>query len=110
MFGENVVHERRVANIANYELCRVLDRRAEPCRKIIENNDLFAGIEKGQHHMAADITGSACYKNRHAVTRNRNRFAILAQLGAKPLHIAHKNACGLWRDPCRRSACPAKHG
>jgi hypothetical protein len=35
--------------------------------------------------MAADITCSARYKNRHAVTRTRNRFAILAQLGAKPL-------------------------
>src|ERR1700730_10048533 len=73
--AENVVHERRVADIADNEFRRVLDCHAVPCRKIIENDNVFAGIEEGQHHMAADITCPASYKNRHAVTRTRNRLA-----------------------------------
>ncbi|HEX3493977.1 MAG TPA: hypothetical protein VHT48_01185, partial [Methylocella sp.] len=47
--------------------------------------NLFAHVEKREHHMAADIAGPACHQNRHVVTRTRNRLAILAQLGAKPL-------------------------
>jgi hypothetical protein len=50
MPSENVVHKRRVADIADNECRRVLDRRAEPCRKIIEDDNLFAGVEEGQHH------------------------------------------------------------
>jgi hypothetical protein len=69
MFGENCVHERRVANIAENEFGSLRNRPTKSCRKIIENDNFFAGIEEGQHHMAADIACSACYKNRHAVTR-----------------------------------------
>src|SRR5205807_2745997 len=100
--AENVVHERRVADIAENEFGRVLDRRAEPCRKIVENDNIFAGIEEGQHHMAADIACPACHQNRHAVTRPRKRFTILAQLGAKLLSYRLKMRAVSWRDPCQR--------
>ena len=74
--GENVVHERRVSNIANYEFCGVPIPQRNPVERSSRTMAFFVGVEEGQHHMAADITCSACYKNRHAVTRTRNRFAI----------------------------------
>ena len=45
MFGENVVHERRVANIANNEFGCLRYCPTKSCRKIIENDNFFAGIE-----------------------------------------------------------------
>ena len=42
---------------------------AKPGRKVVENDDLLAGIMQLQDHVAADIAGAARHQNRHRILR-----------------------------------------
>ena len=68
MLTENSFHERRVSKITDDQFRRGLHRGTKAGRKIVENDGLFARVEKRQHHMAADIARASSYQNRHTVT------------------------------------------
>jgi hypothetical protein len=72
MLAENVIQERHIAKITDNEFRWVLHSGTKAGRQIIENDNLFAGVEKCQHHMAADIARTSSYQNRHAVTPEWN--------------------------------------
>jgi hypothetical protein len=38
---------------------------AEPGRKIVEYDDVLAGAQELENHVAADIAGAACHQNGH---------------------------------------------
>ena len=54
-----------VAEIADHEPRRFRNRPGEAGRQIVENDHLFARVEKPERHMAADIAGAAGHQNRH---------------------------------------------
>ena len=61
-------HEVMVADIAFDELGFVRHRPAEPGRQIVENDDVLAGIEQLEHHMAADEASPTRDQNTHGTT------------------------------------------
>jgi hypothetical protein len=54
-------------------------RRAKSRRQVVDDHDVVAGVEKRQHHMAADVSGAACHEYGHGrrIARKwlRNRAA-----------------------------------
>ncbi len=62
---EQPAHEVMVADIALDELRRVRHRPAEPGRQIVENDNVLAGVEQLEHHMAADEASSTRDQNAH---------------------------------------------
>ena len=57
-----------VAGIARDEFVVCRDRPAESGGQIVENDDVLAGIEQSEHHMAADIARPARDQNTHGTT------------------------------------------
>ena len=65
-----------VADIAFDELGLIRHRPAEAGRQIVENDDVLAGVEQLEHHMAADEAGPARDQNTHAINLTTRPFAI----------------------------------
>ena len=53
----------RVAEIADDQLDAFGHRPGEAGREIVEHDDLLAGVEQAEHHVAADIAGAAGHQN-----------------------------------------------
>ena len=62
---DRFLNEIVVGNIPLDEYRPAIDRPAEPRGQIIYDDDLLAGIQKLQHHVAADIAGAARDKHAH---------------------------------------------
>ena len=58
--------QRLVAGIADNQRCALGHGPLEPGGEIVEHHDALAGIEEFEHHVAADIAGSASDQDRHA--------------------------------------------
>ncbi len=54
-----------VAGIALDEFRLSRNGPSEPRRQIVENENVLAGVEQLEHHMAADIAGPAGDQNAH---------------------------------------------
>src|SRR5215472_7821032 len=63
--GDDRGDERLIASIADDERRAFGDRPIETGREIVENDDLFAGIDQLVHHMASDIAGAAGDEHGH---------------------------------------------
>ena len=71
-----------VRHVADDQLGRGMDRPAEAVGQIVQHHDLLAGIDKRQHHVAADIARAARHQNRHAVLpphRDASTAPVLAK-------------------------------
>ena len=54
-----------VADVADDERGVLRHGPAEAGRQIVEDDDLLAGVQKLENHMAADIAGAARHQNGH---------------------------------------------
>ena len=77
MFADQSGDQRRIAEIADHQLGRRLDRPGEAGRQIVEHDDVFAGVDEAERHMAADVTRPAGHQNRHRL--------VAALAGPRPL-------------------------
>jgi hypothetical protein len=62
------VHQIVVADIALDELRRIRHCPTEPGCQIVEHENVFAGVEQLERHMAADKAGAACDQDAHGTT------------------------------------------
>ncbi len=72
MFGDQPPDKIRIAAIALDEGRLGRHRPSKAGDQIVENDDIFAGVEKQPNHVAADIAGSAGDQDTHE-TRNNPR-------------------------------------
>ncbi len=69
--GTNQVgNELIIADVADDQLCPRRHRSPKSRRKIVENNDILAGIDELQHHVGANIACPARHQDRHAAPRS----------------------------------------
>ena len=54
-----------IADVADDERGTRRDRPAEAGRQVVEDDDLLAGVEQLEHHVAADVAGSAGDQDAH---------------------------------------------
>ena len=64
--AENPVERVLVAYVGLDEADAVGDRPGIAGREIVEHHDLLAGVDQGQHHVAADEPRAARHQCRHA--------------------------------------------
>jgi hypothetical protein len=62
---DNVADEGSVARTARHKGHRRRYQESKAVRKIVENHDRFARIDKLMNHVAADIACASCDQNRH---------------------------------------------
>ena len=74
-----------VADIAFDELGLAGNGPAKARRQIVENDDLLAGIEQLEHHVAADIASPAGHQNAHEQPSREAAVAIRRVLSEKRL-------------------------
>ena len=65
MLANEPHHEVLVADVAERERGLRRDRPAKSRRQVVEHDDLLAGVDEFENHVAADITGAARHKYRH---------------------------------------------
>ena len=65
MFGHQAGEKFRIANVAFDQFCLGRHGPPEAGREIVEHHNLFAGINKSQNHVAADVACAARYQNCH---------------------------------------------
>ena len=103
-----------VGHVADDQLGLGVDRPAKAVGEVVQHHHLLAGVHQGQHHVAADIAGSAGHQNGHAISskivrpRSRevrglpapcgwNSARTLAMFKRAPPFLPH------FSDECRRS-------
>ena len=74
-----------VAEVSDHEPNRVGHGRAEAGREVVDHDDLFAGIEQSQHHVAADVAGAPRDQDGHPATSRSFSGDPLAFKGAPPM-------------------------
>ncbi len=81
-------HQLLIAHVANDQrgVCR--DRPAEARRKIVEDDDAFPGIEKLEHHVASDVSGSAGDEYTHRLRLPDIGLTGLGRLASQSLTMA----------------------
>ena len=65
VLGDQTCDQGLVAKIADDQGRLRRNRPGESRREIVDHDDLFAGVQQAQHHMAADIPGAACHQHAH---------------------------------------------
>ncbi len=65
LLPQEAAEQLGIADVADDELGRLGDGPLEAGGQIVEHDDRLAGINQLQHHMAADIAGSAGDQDRH---------------------------------------------
>ncbi len=63
--GDQLAHERLVAEVADHELDVFRQRPAEARGQVVEYHDRLAAIDEFPHHVAADVARAARHQNRH---------------------------------------------
>ncbi len=58
-------HEILIADVADDERRLGRHRPPEARRQVVEDDDLFAGLEELENHVAADVAGPARNENSH---------------------------------------------
>ena len=75
-------HQRLIAGLADDERHARRHSPAMPGRKIVEDDDAFAGVDQIMHHLAADIARAAGDQDRHCP---RTHFARFSCPGPTPI-------------------------
>ena len=66
MLADQPLDQRLIAAVADNERHALGDRPGKAGRQIVEHHHRLAGVGEFEHHMAADIAGSAGDQDRHA--------------------------------------------
>jgi hypothetical protein len=66
MFGDQPQDERGIARIAPDEDRAGGHRRSKARREIVEDDHLLARVDEFEHHMAADVAGTAGHQDGHS--------------------------------------------
>ncbi len=69
LLADQARHQRRIAEIADHQLGRRLNRPGEAGREIVEHDHFLAGVDQAERHVAADVACSARHQNRHRPPR-----------------------------------------
>ena len=89
--ADRLLDEIGIGDVGDDERRPRRDGPAEPGRQVVDDDDLFASIQKLQHHVAADVAGAACNQHAHGCNptpefyRHVRGFAARQTYSRRPL-------------------------